>query len=91
MQISKPDEVLRLPEGSLEVVSKTERGRVCERYPFTSADVVDVAGKLLRENVELAGFAAQAEIIAYMTNHFGWKNFEEAFALSALRRSLPSR
>ncbi|MBT1516530.1 hypothetical protein KIP88_39575 [Bradyrhizobium sp. SRL28] len=91
MQISKPDEALQLPEGSLEVVSKTERGRVCEPYKFTSAEVVDAAGALLRENIELVGFAAQAEILAFRTNHFGWKHFEEAFALSGFRRNLKSR
>ncbi|MCC8977596.1 hypothetical protein [Bradyrhizobium acaciae] len=87
MHISTPSQALELPKGTLEVVSKTERGRICQLYKFTSAEVIDAAGALLSEKVELTGFTVQAEILAFRANHLGWKDFEEAFALHGSRSS----
>ncbi|MGX1412783.1 hypothetical protein [Bradyrhizobium elkanii] len=81
MEISDPEQALSLPVGKLEVVDETRAGRVCRICSFTSDEVVNIAGKLLERNIELVEFASQAEIVAYMTNRYGWKDYGEAFAI----------
>jgi hypothetical protein len=81
MQITNPTQALNLPHGTLEVVRETQQGRVCDICTFTDADVINTARKLLDEKVELVDFVAQAELMAYMTNQFGWKGYREAFAI----------
>jgi hypothetical protein len=81
VDITDPKEALNLPLGTLEVVRQTDHGRVCDAIRFSSADVVDVTAQLLKHKIELANFSAQAELVAFMTNHFGWRGYKEAFAL----------
>lgn len=81
MKISDPNDALALPLGKLEVIEETDAGRVCRICPFTKDEVLAVTRKLLDQKVELIDFAAQAEIVAFMTNRFGWKEYGEAFAV----------
>jgi hypothetical protein len=81
VNITEPSQALQLPVGTLEIIKNTKRGRVCDRCSFSPDDVIEITARLLEQKVELFDFSAQAELIAYMTNHFGWKGHKEAFAL----------
>ncbi|WP_342723948.1 hypothetical protein AAFG07_33390 [Bradyrhizobium sp. B097] len=85
MRISQPRDALKLPLGTLEVVTQQDQGRVCRVCSFSKDDVVAITDKLLNERIELNDFIAQAEIVSFMINRFGWKDYREAFALDVAK------